>query len=64
MFSKLKSNNFNDSWLHSARKMSVKLIVVMIWFPAQSSDLPTLFVTMSICVSFQLLTPVPPYYTV
>ena len=70
MFSVIALIIFNVSSLHPTRKDWLKLIVVRIWFPEWSSDLPSQFVTltrlsaMSICVSSQLLTPVPPHYTV
>ena len=70
MFSVIALVNFNFSSLHPTRKGWLKLIVVRIWFPEWSPDLPSWFVTLtrlsviSICVSSQLLTLVPLHYTV
>ena len=50
--------NIHVSSLHPTRKGWLKWIIVRIWFPERSPDLPSWFVTMSICVSSQLLTPV------
>ena len=47
--------NFTVSSLHPTRKGQLKLIVVRIWFPVGSPDLPSRFITMSICVSSQRL---------
>ena len=58
MFSVITLVNLNVSSLHPTRKGLLKLIVVRISFPERSPDVPLLFVTMSICVSSQLLTPV------
>ena len=69
MFSVIELVIFNVSSLHPTRKGRLKLIIVRIWFPERSPDLPSRFVTltwlsaMSICVSSQLLTPVPLHYT-
>ena len=64
MFSVIALVNFNVSSLHPMRKVLLKLILVRIWFPERWPDVPSQFITMSICVSSQLLTPVPPHYTV
>ena len=70
MFSVVGLVIFNVSSLHPTRKDWLKLIVVRIWFPERLPDLPSRFVTltwlsaMSICVSCQLLKPVPPHSTV
>ena len=64
MLSVIPQINYNVSSLHPTRKGCLKLIVVRIWFLEWSPDLPSRFVTMSICVSSLLLTPVPLHYTV